>query len=279
MSRSVVITGASTGIGRDCAEYLGNKGWRVFAGTRTREEAQQVDVDMPSVTAIHLDVTDAACVAAAAARVTEELGDAPLTGVVNNAAISVDGPLEYLPIDAVRDVFEVNVFGVVRVTQAFVPLLRRGPGRIVNIGSSAAGFSIPLAGPYCASKAAMQSIMESFRRELDHFEIWTCMVAPGPVATSIWDRVDSALEDLLERLPPEGHERYGELIERFRKLSRRNEAKAIPPRVVTETVEQALTAKTPFQRYDPGRHAKVSRAIVHNLPGPAADWLLKLVMR
>ncbi|MCP4873134.1 MAG: SDR family NAD(P)-dependent oxidoreductase [Proteobacteria bacterium] len=271
--RSVVITGAFTGIGRDCATYLNERGWRVFAGTKEASEAEAWAAEAPSgLIPLPLDVTNAESIAAARARVDEALAGAPLDGLVNNAAIAIGGPLEYLPVEDVQAVFDVNVFGPQRASAEFLPLIRRGPGRLVHIGSSAGGFATPLMGPYCASKAALEAFADAQRRELAAWDIWVALVAPGPVDTGIWD------QDVLERTPEAAREHYAAMIDGFREVSRSNRGRVIPPRTVSVAIEHALTARRPRLRYDPGLHAKLARAVLHKLPGRAADKLLRRMM-
>lgn len=272
--RSVVITGAYTGIGRDCASYLAERGWQVFAGTRDADEAATWSAEAPiGVTPLHLDVTDPAVIAAAVERVATALGSGgALDGLVNNAAIAIGGPVEYLDVADLRAVFDVNVFGVQRTSAAFGSLLRRGPGRLVHVGSSAGGFATPLMGPYCASKAALEALADTQRRELAPAGITVALVAPGPVDTGIWD------QDVLERVPDAARAHYGAMIDGFREVSRSNRGRVIPPRTVSVAIEHALTADRPRLRYDPGLHAKLARAVLHKLPGRAADALLRRMM-
>ena len=163
---AVVITGASTGIGRACALDLDGRGFRVFAGVRKDEDGERLRSERPSIEPLRIDVTDAGEIAAARDRVSEEVGTAGLAGLVNNAGIAVPGPLEHLPIDEFRRQMEVNLVGQVAVTQAFLPLLRTARGRVVNIGSIGGRVALPMLGPYAASKHAMEGISDSLRREL-----------------------------------------------------------------------------------------------------------------
>ena len=262
---TVVITGAGTGIGRDCALYLAAQGWRVFAGTR--DEAERAAwPETANVTPLVLDVTDSASIAAAVDAVGGELH-----GLVNNAALNVAGPLERLPVDDVRRVFDVNVFGVVATSAAFLPALREGGGRLVHVGSSAAGFATPLMGPYCASKAALEALAEAQRRELKPWGIEVSVVAPGPVDTEVWDR------DYLAHLDDSARSQYADAIAAFRKGAESNRGRRIPARAVSLAIEHALTAPTPRLRYDPGVHAKIARLLLHRLPGRLADRLLELL--
>ena len=164
MPKAVLVTGASSGIGRAVAGELVRRGFTVFGTIRRRDDAPALAA--LGATPVTLDVTDAATIAAARAQLERALAGQPLVGLVNNAGIPAAGPLELLPLDELRRVFEVNVVGVVAVTQAFLPLLKVARGRIVNISSLAGRAALPFLGPYAASKFALEAISDSLRREL-----------------------------------------------------------------------------------------------------------------
>ena len=166
---TVVITGASTGIGEASALELGRRGFRVFAGVRREADAQRLKARSPDIAPLLLDVTDAGQIAAAAEAVGRAVGDAGLAGLVNNAGIVVAGPLEILPLDRLRSQFEVNVVGQIAVTQAFLPLLRKGRGRIVNMSSLNGRIASPYLAPYAASKHALEAVNNAMRVE---FRAW-----------------------------------------------------------------------------------------------------------
>jgi len=194
---SVMITGASTGIGFATAQFLASKGWHVFAGVRKQADADRLKEALgDQVTPVMCDVIDDAQVKAAGAQVRDALGDQNLAGLVNNAGVAVAGPLLHLPIEDMQRQLEINVTGQLRATQAFAPLLgaERGrtgqSGRIVNI-SSVAGFSaMPLVTPYACSKHAMEAFTQGLRRELLMYGIDVVAINPGPIATPIWDKAE-----------------------------------------------------------------------------------------
>src|SRR5439155_3574156 len=149
ITKSIVITGASTGIGRACALRLDRMGFRVFAGVRKTEDGEALKQQASErLTPVVIDVTDVASIARAAEMVAAEVGEAGLAGLVNDAGIAVAGPLEFIPIEELRKQLEVNVIGQIAVTQVFLPLLRKGHGRIVNMGSISGRLAVPLLGPY-----------------------------------------------------------------------------------------------------------------------------------
>ena len=271
---AVVITGASTGIGRACALDLDSHGFRVFAGVRRDEDAERLRAERASIEPIRIDVTDADSIAAARDRVGEAVGTAGLAGLVNNAGIAVPGPLEHLPIDELRRQLEVNLVGQVAVTQAFIPMLRTARGRIVNIGSIGGRVALPLLGPYAASKHAMEGFTDSLRRELRPWGIQVSIVRPGPIATEIWERGNATADDLLERMP-DAATNYGPAIERTRAFAAQRTRQAVPPSAVAEVVRHAVTADKPRTRYLVGPQARMLATFRAVLPDRWFDGLLE----
>lgn len=271
---AVVITGASTGIGRACAVDLDSRGFRVFAGVRRDEDGEALRAERASIEPLHIDVTDEASIAAARDRVTEAVGEAGLAGLVNNAGIAVPGPLELLPVDEVRRQLDVNVIGQIAVTQAFMPLLRTARGRVVNIGSIGGRVALPLLGSYAASKHAMEGISDSLRRELRPWGIEVSLVRPGPIATEIWDRGNATADELLARMP-EAATLYGPAIERMRAFAAQRTRQAVPPSAVAEVVADALTADKPRTRYLVGPQARALATLRAALPDRWFDRLLE----
>ena len=252
--RAVVITGASTGIGRASALELDSRGFQVFAGVRRDQDAQDLRAERSSIEPVRIDVTDAASIEAAREHVAGTVGEQGLAGLVNNAGIAVPGPLEHLPLEEIRRQLEVNVLGQIAVTQAFLPLLRTARGRVVNIGSIGGRVALPLLGPYAASKHAMEGISDSLRRELRPWGIEVSLVRPGPIATEIWERGNASADDLLERMP-EAEAEYGPAIARARKFAAERTRQAVPPSAVAEVVAHALTARRPRSLYLVGPRA------------------------
>ena len=186
---SVVITGASTGIGEACALHLDQLGWRVFAGVRKDSDGEALQRKAsPRLMPVRIDVTDAASIAGAREIVARELGDRGLDGLVNNAGVVVAGPLEFVPMDDLRRQLEINVIGQIAVTQAFLSFVRTARGRIVNIGSVSGKMATPFVGPYAASKFAMEALTDALRCELRPWGIQVSIVEPGSIATPIWEK-------------------------------------------------------------------------------------------
>jgi len=278
--RFVVVTGASTGIGRATALALDREGYRVFAGVRRAQDGEALRTDAsPRLAAIPLEVTDAASRAAAARRVAETAGEDGLYGLVNNAGIVVAGPVEYLDLDELRRQLEVNVVGLVAVTQAFFPLLRQGRGRIVHIGSSSGYLAAPLMAPYAASKYAVEAIADSMRRELAGSEVAVSLVEPGAIATPIWEKGVAMGDALVKTLPERALAQYGDGIARLRAYAANGPGQSIPAERVAEAVRHALAAPRPRTRYRVGNDARLGWWISRLLPDRAVDWILERLTR
>jgi NAD(P)-dependent dehydrogenase (short-subunit alcohol dehydrogenase family) len=255
---SVVITGASTGIGEACALHLDRLGWRVFAGVRQQQDADRLRASASArLTPVVIDVTDGKLIAQAAAEIGETLADGGLAGLVNNAGIAVAGPLEFVPIDELRRQLEVNVVGQVAVTQAFLEQIRRAAGRVVHIGSIGGRLATPFVGPYSASKHAMEAITDAMRFELAPWGIGVSIVEPGSIATPIWDKGQVAADEMLKRLPERATELYGDDFTAVRSFAIETGKRGIPPAAVAKAVAHALTSKRPRTRYIVGRDARL----------------------
>jgi NAD(P)-dependent dehydrogenase (short-subunit alcohol dehydrogenase family) len=275
-ARAVVITGASTGIGEACALHLQKLGFLVFAGVRRTADGERLEEAAPErLVPLTLDVTDAAGIAAAAEQVAGQVGDAGLAGLVNNAGISVGGVLELIPLEDLRTQLQVNLIGPVAVTQAFLPLLRRATGRIVNIGSIAGRVASPALGPYAMSKSGVRAFSDSLRRELGHFGIRVSLVEPGAVATPIWEKSAKRAGRTFRNAPPEAMERYAPLVGALREAARQSAAGGIPAVEVAQVVQHALTAKKPRAHYLVGRDARQVALADWLLPASAMDWLIR----
>src|SRR5216684_7141096 len=210
---NIVITGASTGIGEACALRLDGLGYRVFAGVRRFADGEALKKKSSDrLSPVMLDVTSEESITAA----VRTVGDVPLAGLVNNAGIVVAGPLELIPIAMWRKQLEVNVIGQVAVTQAFLPMLRAGCGRIVNMGSIAGRSALPFSGPYCASKFALEGLTDSLRMELRQFGISVSIIEPGAVKTPIWEKTSASENQYLGALPALLLELYWSMLGKLR---------------------------------------------------------------
>ena len=272
-SRAVVITGASTGIGEACALHLDGQGFTVFAGVRGLEDGELLRKRASDrLIPIILDVTDADTITSAAGTVAERVGPRGLAGLVNNAGIALASPLEFVPLPKLREQLEVNVIGQIAVTQAFLPLLRKGRGRIVNMSSISGRLATPFLGPYAASKWALEALSDSLRVELRPWKIHVAVVEPGNISTPIWQKSRTAAEQLLEGLPPTARILYGPAIDFLRRYA--VDGRGISAAAVAQAVTHALTARRPKTRYLVGTDARVG-ARVASLPDRLRDWLIR----
>jgi NAD(P)-dependent dehydrogenase (short-subunit alcohol dehydrogenase family) len=263
--RSVLLTGASSGIGLASAARLARAGWRVFGGVRTEEAA--ASLRRHGVEPLMLDVTDPAQIAAAA-----EAVDAELHGLVLNAGIAVAAPLELVPLDELRRQLEVNVVGQVAVLQALLPALRRGRGRVVLMGSVGGRSALPFLGPYAASKHALEAFADVLRVELAPWGIGVSIIEPASVRTAIWTKGAEHAESMRRGLSDSAAELYAARIARFREVAL-TRGPGIEPDVVAKAVEHALTASRPKARYLVGRDAHL-RAWIERLPTRVRDRVL-----
>lgn len=278
--RSVLITGASTGIGRAAALRLDVAGWRVFAGVRREEDADSLRTAASErLVPLMLDVTDAGQIAAAAGRIAEDVGEAGLDGLVNNAGIGVMGPLETIPLDDFRRQIEVNLTAQVAVTQAMLPLIRRAGGRIVFISSGGGRMALPFGGPYHAAKFGLEAVADSLRQELRPWGIEVAVIEPGSIDTPIWERAVRSYQEMAARAPAAQEKLYGERLARLQDGARRTAARGIAPEKVAEAIADALTARRPRTRRRVGLDAQGQVLLRRLLPDRALDRLLAAFLR
>ena len=274
-SMTIVVTGASTGIGAACALDCAGRGMTVFAGVRDPRAGETLTAKGgPSIIPITLDVTDEPSITRSVEEVQRVVGSAGLGGLVNNAGIVIGSPLEVIPLSQLRKQLEVNVIGQIAVTQAFLPLLRRGRGRIVNMGSIAGRGTIPLLGPYSASKYALEALTDALRMELKPWGIQVSIIEPGAIATPIWEKSSKEAESLEASASEEAKALYGEAVMRIRHAIVQAAQRAIPPEAVVRAVHHALTAAHPRTRYLVGTDAKLRAWMVKWLPDRVQDRLL-----
>jgi NAD(P)-dependent dehydrogenase (short-subunit alcohol dehydrogenase family) len=272
---AVVVTGASTGIGRATALHLDALGLRVFAGVRRDTDGAGLRREASSrLTPIRLDVTDATQVAEAARQVGAAVRDSRLAGVVNNAGVAVAGPVEFVPLEKWREQLEINVIGAVAMVQAFAPLLRDSRGRIVIMGSLGGRLAQPMAAPYCASKHALEAISDALRLELRPWGISVSLIEPGAVKTPIWDKGLRAGAELLRNAPPEVHSLYGAAVEIATRMAAHENETGVEPIEVARAVEHALLSSRPRTRYPVGRQARLLIPLSRLLPDRLKDELL-----
>ncbi|MEV0717483.1 SDR family NAD(P)-dependent oxidoreductase [Asanoa sp. NPDC050611] len=267
----VVVTGASTGIGRATVQDLARQDWHVFAGVRRETDAPA------GSTPLILDVTKDDQIKAAAVAVEQHVGPAGLAGLVNNAGIGLTWPVELVPLDTLRQVLEVNVVGQVAVTQAFLPLLRQARGRIVVIGSIGDRMSIPYGGPLGASKAALAMLTEALRQEVAGFGIRVVLLAPASIHTEAVDKVEQGAQRAVVEFPPELRDLYAEPYRGMVRTAMARERAGSPPSVVATVVAKALAERRPRPRYVVGKDAGRLSFVVRWLPIRAQDALRRRI--
>lgn len=267
-----MVTGASSGIGRACALRMQAVGWRVFAGVRNRDDAASLQAEASDrLTPILLDVADADSIQRARATVEKEFGGTGLSGLVNNAGIAYGGPVEFLELDELRRVFEVNFFGVVAMTQAFLPALRAVRGRVVNVSSNSGLVAAPFLSPYTTSKWALEALSDALRVELDPWKMRVVVIEPGAINTPLWNKGKDTVHLMRERFPREALALYGETT---RALEAGLRPHGITPDRVARAVEHALTSRRPRTRYTVGLDAGLTR-LVARLPDGWRDAFFK----
>jgi NAD(P)-dependent dehydrogenase (short-subunit alcohol dehydrogenase family) len=277
--RSVLITGASTGIGRATALRLDAAGWRVFAGVRKEADADALRAaGTDRLAPVMLDVTDRRQIAAAAAQLDLALGEAGLDGLVNNAGIALPSPLETMPIEDFRRQVEVNLTGQVAVTQAFLPQIRRARGRVVFISSIGGRIAFPLTGAYHAAKFGLEAAGDVFRQELRPFGIAVSIVEPGSIDTRIWRAVEGGAGEHNEAANAGREALYGKAMKRYRRVVNNLAERGIPAEKVAAVVEKALSSSRPRARYLVGLDAKLQARLKILVPTPVFDRAVARIM-
>lgn len=268
--KTVLITGASSGIGQACALWLEARGFRVFAGVRKEADGEALQAQSKgNVRPVLLDVVDKDSIAEASARVSGQANE--LDGLVNNAGVAVAGPLEFLPLEELRRQLEINVVGQIAVTQAFLPLLRPAKGRIVMMSSISGRVAAPMMGPYSASKFALEALSDALRRELRPWGLEVSVIEPGNIQTPIWSKGVNWGQQMRDNLPEAARQLYGRAIDAIIGYIRTQDGSGLSPDEVAKVVEHALSAPVPRTRYVVGQDAKVAALMTRLLPDRWVD--------
>jgi NAD(P)-dependent dehydrogenase (short-subunit alcohol dehydrogenase family) len=267
---TVLVTGASRGIGRETALRLARAGWQIYAGVREPGDGEALKRDAPAgrIQPLILDVADDAQVAALA-----ETLPAELDAVVNNAGIVVPGPVEALTPAGLRQQLDVNVVGQVAVTQAVLPKLRRARGRVVFMSSVSGRVSTPLLGAYAASKFAIEALGDALRLEVAPWGIHVSLIEPGAIDTEIWRSALDQANEVETSLSADHRALYARHVAGLRKTIPRIQKQTSSPEKVAAAVERALTEEKPRARYLVGPDAYVQLGIQRVLPPRARDGL------
>lgn len=274
MSQSIVITGASTGIGLACAIDLDRRGYKVFAGVRKEADAQKLrEKGSERLKPLFLDVTDTTSIVEAVSIVGNTLSGAGLDALINNAGIAIVGPLECLPMHQMQRQFDINFFGQIATTQAFLPLIRKAKGRIINMSSLGGCSSAPIFGIYSASKFALEAISDTWRVELRPWGIKVVLIEPGAVQTPLWEKTRRETINQSNDLRESTKHLYSSLVEYTQQLMDNLENKAITVQAVAESVYKALRARHPKARYLIGPEAR-QRVWTERLPIRTRDRII-----
>jgi NAD(P)-dependent dehydrogenase (short-subunit alcohol dehydrogenase family) len=270
---SVLVTGAGRGMGRSIAEHLAGRDWDVIAGVRSDADAATVTAANPRrIKAVILDVTNDAHIAGLADSLPDRLD-----GLVNNAGIVVGGPIEAVGTDDWRRQLEVNVIGQMAVTRAVLPRLRASQGRIVFISSVNGRVSMPMIGPYCASKFALEAAAVALRMELRPWRIPVVIVEPAQTDTDMWRTADTMVEETEAALTPEQRALYAKHVAGMKKMVPMAQRMAVDPAKVAAVVQTSLSTRRPRARYVVGAGPKAQMVLVPNLPSAIRDVVLRKV--
>ncbi|QKW15093.1 MULTISPECIES: SDR family NAD(P)-dependent oxidoreductase [unclassified Micromonospora] len=275
MQKLIVVTGASTGMGAATTRELARQGFHVLAGVRRDRDADAVRAT--GIEPVILDITRAEQVAALAARVDHD--PRALHALVNNAGIQVNAPVEALPMAQWRWVFEVNLFGHVAVTQALLPALLRGKGRVVNISSIGGKAAMPTYGAYAGAKFALEAVSDSLRREVAPLGVPVVVVEPGGVRTKMAARGVATANELAAEMTPEQDARYGSLIQAINTLMETGTASGVTADAAAQVIAKAVTARRPRTRYTIGRDAALVISLTRLLSDRMLDHVIAANLR
>jgi len=272
--KNILITGVSTGIGRDATEFLLDKGHKVFGSVRKLKDAESLIQNYPeNFVPLEFDVTNEEAVKKSVELVENNLNGGNLDCLINNAGIAVGGPSILLETKHFRHQLEVNLFGVVSVTNAFIKLLgaelnNQHSGKIINISSVSGKRAFPFVAPYTASKFALEGYSDALRRELLIYGIDVILIEPGPIKTAIWDKVPNENDN-----PFKGSD-YDKMLKKFYRLTIKNGKRGLEPKVISERIYKIINSSNPKTRY----LITINKFINHYLPSIISDrWYDKLI--
>lgn len=272
--RHVLITGTSTGIGYKLTETLLQEGFVVWAGLRSPQVLESLAKKHPQkLRVLKLDVTSSQDIAEAYSKISV---DPELSAfyLINNAGVALGGPIEALSISEWRKVFDVNVFGLIEVTQTFLPLLRRTCGRVVNIGSISGRIGAPFIAPYSASKFSVRSFSDSLRREMRDLGVKVVLIEPGPIQTPIWDKSIAKSQEVNKVLSEDLKKVYGEKMDEVLASVEASAKKAVPVEKVIHKVLKALNSPSPSAYYLVGRRIYLTAFLAKFLPTELVDRMI-----
>lgn len=270
MPHHILISGASTGIGFATAQFLQKKGFTVLGGVRKPEDGALLEQEIGCDSCI-LDVTKEDDIAGAANLMAQRTASGDKISLLNNAGIAIGGPLECVAMDEIRQQLDVNVIGLIALTQAMLPQIRETKGRIVNMGSIAGRLASPFLGPYAASKFAVEAVTDSLRREMMPFGVEVISINPGVIKTPIWDKsmtplADKYLDDSFVAAAP-----YRKMMEAAKTIIEDSIKGGAEPIAVAKAVHRGLTARKPKTRYYVGKGVGVTAMVTRVVPDREID--------
>lgn len=272
--KSVLISGASTGIGFRLAERLAVMGYHVFAGARSDADLQRLRATHQNITAVSLDVTQPQQVEDVAA----QLADKNLVALINNAGVALVGPIEAISAEEFEGQLQVNLIGCYRLIRACAPLLRQSQGRIINISSTSGLVGWPFAGAYVASKYGLEGLSDVLRLELGRFGVRTVLINPGAVNTPLWEKTFAGAAQRLANQSEQLQGLYRKDMDRSEVTIRKTIKAAVQPDAVVNKVVLALTSKHPRSRYLVGPSARMQQWMKMLLPVSWFDWLKRKIV-
>ena len=278
-TRGVIVTGASSGIGLECAKWLAGHGFHVFAGVRKKADGERLEKAVPGrISAVLLDVTDAASIKSAVKAVSKCPADIVPYALVNNAGISIAGPLEMLPVEAFKKQIDVNLTGQLAVTQAFLPLLRAHHGRVFLMGSILGRFSLPFLGAYSCAKYALEAMAECLSMELAGTGVSVSIVEPGNIATPIWEKSKAVAMDIAGDLSDSKWDSYRDDARAALGYIERLSEKGMQPVKVAQVIEKALTARAAKKKYTVGADSAFLGRVLPVFPSGLRQAILRRVV-
>lgn len=275
--KNILITGVSTGIGYDACRLLIKEGYHVFGSVRKQSDVDRLLLDFPDrFTPLLFDVKDDQSITKEAARVKDLVGSNGITCLINNAGIAVPGPLNEMPLSKFQEQIDINVYGVMRVTNAFLPLLGtdtsfiKKPGKIINISSVSGLFNSPFNGAYCISKHALESMTDVYRRELMKYNIDVIAIEPGPIKTPIWDKA-LAVDWVGEYKDSD----YQDILVKAKKMIESSEKSALPVEKVSQLIKKIIEKNNPRTRYIVHKNAFLFKIMSKYIPDRLVDRIIR----
>jgi NAD(P)-dependent dehydrogenase (short-subunit alcohol dehydrogenase family) len=278
-TRGVIVTGASSGIGFECARWLAGHGFHVFAGIRRKPDAERLEKAVPGkITAVILDVTDAASIKSAVKAIGKCPADIVPFALVNNAGISIAGPLEMLPVDSFKRQIDVNLVGQLAVTQAFLPLLRAHHGRVFLMGSILGRFALPFLGAYSCAKFALEAMAESLSMELTGTGVSVSIIEPGNISTPIWEKSKATAMEIAGDLSDSKWDMYRDDARAALGYVERLSEKGLQPARVAQVIEKALNAREAKKKYTVGPDSAFLGKLLPVFPAGLRQAILRRVV-